>query len=180
MNWKHLMVIALAALLAISACKKKKTEEAPATPPAPTEPATTPTEPATTPTEPATTPTEPVAAPTEPVAAPTEPVAAPTEPAAGGDPCQAYMDKMIACASEGLPPEAVEAAIGPMKDGFKMACDGFKAMPGFGPELFTKAMDACKDTACGTGGMDWSMCFSTKITEAVTAAAMAAAGAAVP
>jgi hypothetical protein len=173
MNWKLLIVIALTAVVAVSACKKKATEEqAPATP---TEPAQ-PTEPATAPTEPA----QP-AQPTEPAqpAQPTEPAqpAQPTEPAApAGDACQGFVDKMIACAKEAaggaeLPPEALE----PMKTGYAQSCEAWKALPGFGADAMTKAMDACKDTACGAGGADYATCIGTKITEAVTAAAGAAA-----
>ncbi len=42
-------------------------------------------------------------------------------------------------------------------------------------DAMTKAMEACKDTACGAGGADYATCIGTKITEAVTAAAGAAA-----
>jgi type IV secretory pathway VirB10-like protein len=170
MNWKHLFIIALAALLAVSACKKKKTDT--------TAPATT-TEPAT-PT-PAANPTPPVeptphANPTPPVE-PTPPVANPTPPAApAGDACAAFVDKMIGCAKEAAGgAELPAAALDPMKQGFQQSCDAWKQLPGFGAEFMTKAMDACKDTACGAGGSDYMMCISNKITEAVTAAATAAA-----
>ena len=171
MNWKHLLVIALAALLSISACKSKTAKETPPAPPAPTEPA--PTAPAAAPTEPAPTepaPTEP--APTEPVAAPTEP--APTEPAAGGDPCEADVAKMIACASEGLPPEAVEATVAAMKDGMVQGCEAMKTAGQ--TDYISKAMEACKDTPCGAGGADWMTCHATKMAEIM----MAEMGAAMP
>jgi hypothetical protein len=84
---------------------------------------------------------------------------------------------MLVCAKEaagGM--ELPAAALDPMKQGFQQSCEAWKAIPGFGADLMTKSMEACKDTACGAGGSDYMMCISTKISEA----AMAAAGAVTP
>jgi hypothetical protein len=79
---------------------------------------------------------------------------------------------MLACATEGMPPEAV-AAVEAQKGSYQQMCDGFK-QAGM-TDYIGKAMEACKDTACGAGGADWTTCVTTKMTEAMTAAAGAAA-----
>jgi hypothetical protein len=168
MNWKHLLVVVLAALVVVSACKKKdekKTEAPVAEQPAEQPPAEQP--PAEQP------PAEQPPAEQPPAEQPPAEQPPAEQPPAAADACEAYMNKMIECVTAGMPPEAVEATVGPMKDAWKQSCDGFKAM---GDDVLGKAMEACKDTACGAGGADWSTCIATKMSEI----AMAAAGAAVP
>ena len=132
MNWKHLLVIALAALLAVSACKKKKAEEnKPAEQPPATEPATE-----------------------QP---PAEQPPAEQPPAEGGDACAALMEKYVACTKEmsagmEMPAEAVEAT----KQAGQALCDGLKMIAADAP---AKALDLCKDKKCDATA-EWMTCIS--------------------
>ncbi|MBN1773758.1 MAG: hypothetical protein JXB32_21025 [Deltaproteobacteria bacterium] len=171
MNWKHLLVVVLAALIAVTACKKKA-EEAPAEQPAAEQPAEQP--PAEQP------PAEQPPAEQPPAEQPpAEQPPAEQPPAEGGDACQAYIDGMMKCAKEAAEAAAAGSWTADVEKMWKesqaTACDAFKQSGMM--DYMAKAMEDCKDTPCGAGGADWAMCVSTKATEAMTAAAMAGAGA---
>jgi len=170
MNWKHLLVVLLVALIAVSACKKKA-DEKPAEQPAPAADAEQP--PAEQP--PAEQPPAEQPPAEQPPAEQPPAEQPPAEQPAAGDACAAYIEGMMKCAKEASEAAAagswtadVEAA---WKSAQAQACDAFKQSGMM--DYMGKAIEACKDTACGAGGADWAMCVSTKATEAMTAAATA-------
>ncbi len=157
MNLKNVMVLVLAALFAVSACKKKaepvvsepvKTEPAPAPEPAKTEPAPAP----------------------EPAPEPPKPEPAPV--ATTDDPCMGYVERTLACAKEmaggvDLPAEAVEAT----KKGAQEGCATMAQAPG-AKEALGKALAACAGKPCAE--------FAACVPQEMAAAAAAAAGVPAP
>ncbi|MDI7266459.1 MAG: hypothetical protein QME96_00500 [Myxococcota bacterium] len=152
MNLKNVMVLVLAALFAVSACKRKKAEPV-ASEPVKTEPAQAP--------EPAKTEPAPMPEPPKP-----EPVAT------ADNPCMGYVERTLACAKEmaggvDLPAEAVEAT----KKGAEEGCAMMAQTPGAGESL-AKALEACAGKPCAE--------FAACVPQEMAAAAAAAAGVPAP